>query len=246
VVGWCLGGIMALLGVAGQDLPVSSIALIASPFDFSKVRGSAPIRQLAELTGGRVVTALYQALGGAPAPLVSLGFQLTALDKRITKPLTVLRHIDDREMLAHIEAVDDYMAHMLAYPGRTFGQLYHRFFRVNDLADGRVELEDGKLVDLADVSGPVLVVAGATDILAPREAVHHVADLLTGSPEVRVETAKGGHLGVLTGRSARRTTWRHLDEFLRDCDTRQAGELPAPAAWIPSSSSSRRARASAP
>src|SRR3954462_15178787 len=78
VVGWCLGGIMALLGVAGQSLPVSSFALIASPFDFSKVRGSAPIRQLAELTGGRVVTALYQALGGAPAPLVSLGFQLTA------------------------------------------------------------------------------------------------------------------------------------------------------------------------
>src|SRR3954447_10661409 len=69
VVGWCLGGIMAMLGVAGQSLPVSSVTLIASPFDFSKVCGSAPIRQLAELTGGRVVTALYQALGGAPAPL---------------------------------------------------------------------------------------------------------------------------------------------------------------------------------
>ena len=53
VVGWCLGGIMSLLAVAGQDLPVSSIALIASPFDFAKVRTMAPIRQLAELTGGR-------------------------------------------------------------------------------------------------------------------------------------------------------------------------------------------------
>src|SRR6058998_986994 len=146
VVGWCLGGIMALLGVAGQDLPVSSIALIASPFDFSKVRGSAPIRRLAELTGGRLVTALYTALGGAPAPLVSLGFQLTALDKRITKPLTVLRNLGDRELLAHIEAVDDYMAHMLAYPGRTFAQIYHRFFRINDLADGRFDT-----IDLADV-----------------------------------------------------------------------------------------------
>ena len=28
------------------------------------------------------------------------------------------------------------MAGMHAYPGRTMGQLYHRFFRVNDLADG--------------------------------------------------------------------------------------------------------------
>jgi polyhydroxyalkanoate synthase len=233
VVGWCLGGIMALLGVAGQSLPVSSIALIASPFDFTKVRGSAPIRQLAELTGGRVVTALYQALGGAPAPLVSLGFQLTALDKRITKPLTLLRNLDDREMLAHIEAVDDYMANMLAYPGRTFGQLYHRFFRVNDLADGRVAFDDGDVISLADVSVPALVVAGSNDVLAPREAVHHVADLLTGSPDVRVETARGGHLGVLTGRGARDSTWRYLDTFLRDYDSRRAGEPPAPAAWLP-------------
>jgi polyhydroxyalkanoate synthase len=241
VVGWCLGGIMSLLAVAGQDLPVSSIALIASPFDFAKVRTMAPIRQVAELTGAhRVVTALYQALGGAPAPLVSLGFQLTALDKRITKPLTLLRNAGDRDMLAHIEAVDDYMAHMLAYPGRTFGQLYHRFFRVNDLADGCVELDDGERIDLADVDIPVLVVAGENDVLAPKEAVHHVADLLTAAPEVRVETAKGGHLGVLTGRSARDQTWRHLDNFLRDHDARRDA-LPAGAAWLPTGGGRRAA-----
>jgi polyhydroxyalkanoate synthase subunit PhaC len=239
LVGWCLGGIMSLLAVAGEDLPVSSIALIASPFDFAKVRTMAPIRQLAELTGGRVVTALYQALGGAPAPLVSLGFQLTALDKRITKPLTVLRNLHDREMLAHLEAVDDYMAHMLAYPGRTFGQLYHRFFRVNDLADGRIELEDGKAIAVAEAKVPVLVVAGANDVLAPREAVYHVVDLLTGAPDVRVFTAKGGHLGVLTGRGARDATWRHLDDFLRDYDGRRREELPAPAAWLPTRAASR-------
>jgi polyhydroxyalkanoate synthase len=221
VVGWCLGGIMALLSVAGRDLPVSSLALIASPFDFWKVRTAAPIRQLGELTGGRLITGLYTALGGAPAPLVSLGFQLTALDKRLTKPFTVLRNIGDRDLLAHIEAVDDYMANMLAYPGRTFAQLYHRFFRVNDLADGRTELADGKQIDLADVEVPVLVVAGESDILAPREAVHHVAGLLGGSPDVRVRTAPGGHLGVLTGRHARDATWRELDEFLRAYDERR-------------------------
>jgi polyhydroxyalkanoate synthase len=222
VVGWCLGGIMALLAAAGNDLPIASIALIASPFDFSKVRSAAPIRRLAELTGGRLVTALYTALGGAPAPLVSLGFQLTALDKRLTKPLTVLRNLGDRELLAHIEAVDDYMAHMLAYPGRTFAQIYHRFFRVNDLADGRFDA-----IDIANVDVPVLVVAGENDVLAPEPAVHHVADLLTGAPEVRVHTAPGGHLGVLTGRSARDTTWRYLDDFLRA--TSQPGREAAPA-----------------
>jgi polyhydroxyalkanoate synthase len=225
LVGWCLGGIMSMLAVAGHaHLNVSSIALIASPFDFTRVSMTKPIRQLAELTDGRIVTALYRALGGAPAPLVSLAFQATALDKRLTKPLTVARNLHDRDLLAHIEAVDDYMANMLAYPGRTFGQLYHRFFLVNELAEGRLGISDNRCIDLADVKVPVLTVAGDNDVLAPKEAVHHLAGLLPNSPDVRVETAPGGHLGVLTGRSARRKTWRYLDDFLTDYDV----EPPAP------------------
>jgi polyhydroxyalkanoate synthase len=107
------------------------------------------------------------------------------------------------------------MASMHAYPGRTFGQLYHQFFRVNDLADGHLVVSDHE-IDLASVEVPVLSIAGETDVLAPRPAVHHVGDLLPNAPEVRLATAPGGHLGVLTGRAARRTTWPALDEFLKD------------------------------
>src|SRR5207248_2783022 len=84
LVGWCLGGIMALLATAARELPVRSVALIASPFDFAAVRMMAPIRRLASLTGGALGTTLYRMLGGAPAPLVSLGFRATALDRYVT------------------------------------------------------------------------------------------------------------------------------------------------------------------
>ena len=44
-VGWCLGGIMSLLALAGDEsLPVASVALVASPFDFRQVRLMSPIR----------------------------------------------------------------------------------------------------------------------------------------------------------------------------------------------------------
>ena len=213
-VGWCLGGIMLMLAAANdKELPLSSISLVASPFDFARVRMMAPIRRLAELTGGRLGTALYRMLGGAPAPLVSLGFRLTGIERYLTRPRFLLENLHDRETIAHMQAVDDYMANMLAYPGRTFGQLYHAFFRVNDLADGRIALAD-RTIDLREVRRPVLSVAGSSDVLAPKPAVHHVGGLLQNAPEVRLETAPGGHLGVLTGRSARRTTWKQLDEFL--------------------------------
>ena len=226
-VGWCLGGIMTLLAVAAdRKLPVGSVSLIASPFDFTRVRMFGPIRRLGELTGGALVTTLYRALGGAPAPLVSLGFRATALDKYLTRPLFLAQNLHDREAIAHSEAVDDYMASMLAYPGRTFGQLYHAFFRVNALANGKITLGDQE-VDLRKVTQPVLSVAGNADILAPKPAVHHVGGLLPKAREVRLESAPGGHLGVLTGRSAIRTTWSYLDDFLGQYDAPQASR-PSP------------------
>jgi polyhydroxyalkanoate synthase len=114
---------------------------------------------------------------------------------------------------------------MLAYPGRTFGQLYHQFFRVNELAGGTLELGDHR-IELSNVDVPVLAIGGKSDVLAPIEAVHHVAALLPNSPDVMLETAPGGHLGVLTGRSAIRSTWIFLDEFLADYDVGRQKAVP--------------------
>jgi polyhydroxyalkanoate synthase len=152
-------------------------------------------------------------LGGAPAPLVSIAFQATAIQRLIGRPLFLARNLDDRETLAHVQAVDDYMANMFAYPGRTFGQLYHRFFFVNDLVDGRLELTD-HTIDLSECRVPVLAVASPDDLLAPEAACFAVKELLPNSPEVRLVAAPGGHLGVLTGRSARDTTWAEVDQFI--------------------------------
>ncbi|MEA2347050.1 MAG: poly[(R)-3-hydroxyalkanoate] polymerase subunit PhaC [Thermoleophilaceae bacterium] len=231
-VGWCLGGIMTLLAVAADpELPVASVAMVASPFDFTQVRMMAPVRRLAKLTGGALGTALYRTLGGAPAPLVSAGFRLTGIDRLVKKPIWLAEHMADRETLAHTQAIDSYMSGMLAYPGRTFGQLYHDFFRVNALANGVLSLGDRE-IKLADVKVPVLSVAGSADVLAPKAAVHHVGDILPNSPLVRLETAPGGHLGVLTGKSAVRTTWVYLDEFLAETAPKMA-PLPGSARLVP-------------
>lgn len=214
LVGWCLGGIMSLLAVAhAPALPVNSVALVASPFDSRRVRAMSLVRPLDAVTQGLIGTAIYRALGGAPAPLVKRAFQLTSIDKYLTRPLAILTHLDDREFLAQMEAVDRFTDSMHAYPGRTMGQLYHLFFRVNEIAGGTLTLGD-TVVDLADVRVPVLSIAGKGDVIAPRPAVHHVAQLIPNAPEVRLETGPGGHLGVLTGRAARTTTWVWIDEFL--------------------------------
>lgn len=225
LVGWSLGGIFTLLVAADrQDLPIASITVVGSPVDVTKVPLVAPVRPLLNLTQGKgVITRAYRALGGVPTPIVNWAFTAASAQKVLTKPIAVLTHLDDTDYLAQMEAVSRFMSTMTAYPGRTFGQLYHRFVKGNALATGSMVI-GGRTIDLAAISVPTLVFAGNTDGIAPLAAVRAVVPLLTGSPEVRFEVVPGGHLGMLTGRAARGTTWTVIDEWV---DEWSRGPLPA-------------------
>jgi polyhydroxyalkanoate synthase len=215
VVGWSLGGIFTMLTAADQpDLPIASLTVVGSPVDVKKVPLVAPVRPLLNLSAGRgLLTRGYRALGGIPQPLVNWAFTAASVQKVVTKPVAVLTHLDDTDYLAQLEAVDRFMDNMIAYPGRTFGQLYHRFVKGNSLAAGAMEIGD-RTIELSAITAPVLVFAGATDGIAPVGAVRPVIDLLTDAREVRFEIVPGGHLGMLTGRAARGSTWRVMDEWI--------------------------------
>ncbi len=213
VIGWSLGGIFSLLATADSpDLPIASLTVVGSPVDVSLVPMVAPFRPLLNW-GNRPITTGYQLLGGAPKPLVRWAFQLSSFQKLVTKPLALVANADDADFLAQVEAVDRFTRSMTAYPGRTFGQLYHRFAKGNQLAEGRFDLGD-RTIDLAEITVPVLAFGGATDGIAPVKAVQALVPLLSGSAEVRLEVVPGGHLGMLTGRAARDTTWRAMDEWI--------------------------------
>jgi polyhydroxyalkanoate synthase subunit PhaC len=225
LVGWSIGGTFALLAAAvDASLPVASITVLGSPFDVRQVPLVAPLRPLLDLTDGlAAVTRIYRALGGAPQPLVHWALQLSSFQKLVTKPLAIARNLDDADFLAQIEAVDRFMAGMTAYPGRSFGQLYHRLLTGDALDEGTFDLGD-RTASVGDIAVPVLVFAGATDGIAPIAAVKALVPLLTGSPEVSFEIASGGHLGMLTGRGARTSTWVVLDEWV---DRWSAADEPA-------------------
>ncbi len=166
---------------ADASLPIASITVLGSPFDVREVPLVAPLRPLLSLTDGRgAITRLYQAAGGAPRPLVRWAFQLSSFQKLVTKPLAMARHLDDADYLAQLEAVDRFAANMIAYPGRTFGQLYHRLLKGNALVDGTFDLDD-RTLDVADIRVPVLVFAGANDSIAPTGSVKALMPLLTAA-----------------------------------------------------------------
>jgi polyhydroxyalkanoate synthase len=199
------------------DLPIASLTTVGSPVDVTQVPLVAPIRPFLGLAGERVglVTHAYRLMGGAPKPLVRRAFQLSSFNKLVTRPIAIAAKLDDADFLAQIEAVDRFTANMIAYPGRTFGQLYHRILKGNQLATGTVTLDDRE-IRLADLEAPLLAFGGASDGIAPVKAVRPIVDLVPGVQKLRFEVVPGGHLGMLTGRAARSTTWRIIDEWIAE------------------------------
>src|SRR4051812_23936291 len=216
VIGWSLGGVFGLLTAAAfTSLPIASLTTVGTPIDVAQVPLIAPVRPLLGLAGDRasVITMAYRVMGGMPKPVVRRAFQLSAFNKLVTKPFVQLAKLDDTDFLAQVEAVERFTHNMIAYPGRTFGQLYHRMVRGNELATGVVGFE-GRDVRFADITVPVLAFGGASDTIAPVSCVRPITDLVTGAPDVQFEIVPGGHLGMLTGRAARRTTWPIMDRFI--------------------------------
>jgi polyhydroxyalkanoate synthase len=227
VVGWSLGAIFVLLTAADRpDLPIASLTSVGAPMDVTQVPLVAPIRPFLGLGGERagLVTQSYRLMGGFPKPLVRRAFQLSSFNKLVTKPIAVLAKLDDADFLAQVEAVDRFTANMIAYPGRTFGQLYHRLLKGNQLAGGTVTLDD-RDISLADITAPLLAFAGDGDGIAPVQSVRPIVDLVPGVDDLRFEIVPGGHLGMLTGRAARRTTWRIMDEWIAGHSSPEAGKL---------------------
>jgi polyhydroxyalkanoate synthase len=203
---------------AHPELPIVSVTSVASPFDFSTVRVLGPVRFLEDVTAGLLTTGLVRTLGGIPGRLNGLIYRWLDPVKQIKKPLIQLQSRDDPDTLAQIEAVDVLIT-MEAYPGRSISQIYHSLIRTNRMSEGQLHLRHGRIIELDAVEVPVMAIAGTGDLFfAPPASAHHVTTLLPNSPAVRLETAPGGHLGVLTGRSARDTTWTYIAEFLAEND----------------------------
>ena len=184
VIGWSLGGIFAALAAADRpDLPIASLTVVGSPFDVKQVPMVAPLRPILRLTDGGIVTQLYRMLGGAPKPLVRRAFQLSSGTKMITKPIAILQNLDDSEWLAQIEAVDRFTDNMIAYPGRSFGQLYHRMLKHNQLLTGKVNLS-GHEIDVANIK-----VAGAD--LRRQHRRHRAGELRQGDGQAAAQRPRG-------------------------------------------------------
>ena len=130
----------------------------------------APMRPLANVTDGLLGTRdLPRCSAARRRRSSSARFQLTSIDKYLTKPLVACsRTSTTASSWPRSRRSTASSTNMHAYPGRTMGQLYHRFFRVNELADGRLDARPTRRSTSRTCACRCCRSPGASDVLAPR------------------------------------------------------------------------------
>jgi polyhydroxyalkanoate synthase subunit PhaC len=216
VVGYCMGGLLALpLPQLRQPL-VSALALLATPWDFHAERAG-QARLLGALAGP--LTDAFAALGELPVDVLQSLF--AALD-----PLLALRKfsrfatlapgsVEEREFVAVEDWLNDGVPLALPVARDCLGGWY------GENAPGRGVWEvGGAAVRPERVRVPALVVLPAQDRIVPPATA---AALAAALPEAEVLRPPLGHIGMMVAREAPAVVWHPLGAWLLGHGEKGAG-----------------------
>lgn len=210
LVGDCQGGWLAAIYAALHPERVNTLTLAGAPIDFHA--GESVIASTTKATHGLLGMAPYRALvalGGGlmPGRAVLANFIHIQPQSEIGRQLDLLRHLDDTEHVERYRVFEDWFKHTQDIPGAFYLWLVENLFVRNRLISGDL-LVEGRRADLANITCPLLLLAGAADHITPPAQLFAAADAVGTPPQdVTVRLAAGGHLGLFMGRNALREDW---------------------------------------
>jgi poly(3-hydroxybutyrate) depolymerase len=213
LIGDCQGGWLATIYAALHPEQVNTLTIAGAPIDFhcgepvihSALRAFAP--------GGNL--GFYRALVAAGGGVLSgenmlAGFIMIKPDNEVGRQIQLLANVNDRAHVERYREFEDWFKHTQAIPGAFYLWIVEHLFRDNELIAGRLEIA-GERVDLANITAPLYLLAGATDHITPPDQVFALADYAgTRAREVTRATTSGGHLGLFMGHDALANHWPPL------------------------------------
>lgn len=211
LVGYCMGGNLALAAAVSALEDVAALALLATPWDFH--------------AGGAHQAALVQAL--APAlvpPAAKSGEAPPMLEVDVLQaffwaldPFTALKKFthfaslpEGSDAERRFVAMEDWLNDGVPLVGHVARECLIGWYGENRPATGRWMVE-GRAVLPQDWSKPALVVLPERDKLVPKEGA---AAILAQLSQARRLDAPSGHIGMMVGPRAEAGLWQPLADWL--------------------------------
>ncbi|NVB85104.1 MAG: alpha/beta fold hydrolase [Kofleriaceae bacterium] len=207
VLGYCLGGTLAVSYVAAFPEYVASLLALAAPIDFEH----AGIMSTWTRTPTFDVAALLEAFGNVPWPLMQASFNMLRPTLRAAKTVALLDRAWDDEFLEGFLATEHWGHDNVSFPGACYARYIEELYRRNKLVHGGFTVL-GRPAELPAIRCPVLALAFADDNIVPLPSAAPLVDRIA-STDKQLVVQSGGHVGAVVSRKAADRLWPVMSEF---------------------------------
>jgi polyhydroxyalkanoate synthase len=207
LVGYCMGGTLAMAPAVLRPDLISGLALLAAPWDFHAE--SAASRQLIALFRP-LLTHVIEAAGCAPVDLLQALF--ASLDPTLAgRKFRGLAVLDPASTAAErFVELEDWLNDGVPLAGPAARETLFEWYGENLTQRGRWQIQD-RVITPASVTAPTLAVIPANDRIVPPASAMALAEAIPGAKVHRVAL---GHVGMMAGGSAARLLYGPLVEWL--------------------------------
>jgi polyhydroxyalkanoate synthase subunit PhaC len=226
VLGYCLGGTLAVIHAALRPERVASLTLLAAPVAFH----DDGLLSLWTRTKSFDVAALVAGAGNVPWQLLQSAFHMLRPTLNLQKAVTVLDKAWDDEFMDGFLAIETWGSDNVSFPGACYRTYIDELYRADGLMQGSFYLS-GLPVRLENVRCPVLAVTFEHDSIVPWQSAAVVLDRIGSVDKHRLHLS-GGHVGAVVSKKASKGLWPALSTFWADRDASSV-EISPPAVGAP-------------
>ncbi|WP_439549336.1 alpha/beta fold hydrolase [Falsiroseomonas sp.] len=210
LVGYCMGGLLALAAALRRPDRVRALGLLATPWDFHPTPADAErARAAAALLPG--LEPLMQASGALPVDAIQTLF--AGLDPfGIPQKFRAFSRLDPAsDRAAQFVALEDWLNDGVPLAAPVAREALGGWYGANTPLRGAWRVA-GAVVDPGALAMPAFCAIPHRDRIVPPDSARALAERL---PQVRVHEAAAGHIGMAAGGNAEAALWRPLLDWLR-------------------------------
>lgn len=212
MLGWCIGALLTTIYAAlRSEDGLRNLLLLTAPLDFSNRNGVTFARWTDEHYFD--VDKVIEAFGNMPGEMIDYGAKaLKPVENYIGNYCKLWDNLDDPRVVESWQAMNTWVTDNVPMAGGAYRQLIVELYRNNRLMKNELMVR-GERVDLAKIRANLLtVIAEGDHITPPCQSESIMAKV--GSHDKELYRIPGGHIGIMAGSAAPRTTWPHIEGWL--------------------------------
>ncbi len=190
LMGICMGGTFSTIYSALHPDKIKNLVTTVTPTNFDTDQG------LLHLWMKKVdAENMVDTFGNMPGDFLNLGFlMLNPARLMIDKYVGLMENLDNKIFLENFIRMEKWIFDSPDVPGATFRQFIIDCYQKNLLIQNKMEV-GGKLVNLKNLTMPLLNIYGLYDHLVPPEACEKLTEAV-GSKDTEDLCLKTGHIGI--------------------------------------------------